>query len=643
LRFELDLPAGGIGPGQALTYRMAENTQRPGAFKRVTLEPDVEGFGGGFYEDSSNVLSIPQDDLTSGDFHIYLNPRIKGDNDTDPHERSSYVNFRLYSLSGTDEISDLLEWESFISLGRIAGYNEDYYHYGLMPVVYESSSSSGSDPDEDSYLWGGANWPGFGIEASLQFPEVAAYENASSPLARSKMRIYADYNLRSTRQRGDNDLKTYVGYAHFTELDVQNLYPPSPSAIGPRDWIAGGVVDNMVLFDIPATYVPLHSIGQLSQVNLADSAFAPNYQVGNSRPNAFLPASSLYAFDDNVLDGEGLADWSYLANDLLWDRYFFSTYRPDTPDAPVWHPQYLLEEDAASDTSVLEDPALAAAHLIVDGMFNVNSTSVEAWKILLGAFYGESQSVGTGVGGEVADNESPFLRFQFPLTHSYDDYDGTGTGLPVDKQLYGGYRKLTRAEITTLAEHIVEEVKKRGPFLSMAEFVNRKFDPDSHLSVADDATVTELADEPELMGALQAAIEKSGLNARLNRGESYRKPGDTYLAYRSDGTTYPANRGCGAGSLFQDAPGYFSQIDILSRLGSILSARSDTFVIRSYGQANNPLTGKVEGEAWLEAVVERTLTPIEPDEDNPYESADPQQFGRKFKIVAFRWLGRNDI
>ena len=97
------------------------------------------------------------------------------------------------------------------------------------------------------------------------------------------------------------------------------------------------------------------------------------------------------------------------------------------------------------------------------------------------------------------------------------------------------------------------------------------------------------------------------------------------------------------------APGYLTQADILSGIGPMLTARSDTFTIRAYGDVRNPVTGDVEGRAWCEAVVQRVPDVTDPvsgtytagDELQP--SASKYPFGRKFKIVSFRWLNPGDI
>lgn len=135
---------------------------------------------------------------------------------------------------------------------------------------------------------------------------------------------------------------------------------------------------------------------------------------------------------------------------------------------------------------------------------------------------------------------------------------------------------------------------------------------------------------------LEAAIEDTGLNTDLTTGQPY-----------------------------EFSSRYLTQADVMTALAPILFVRSDTFVIRTYGEAVNPVTNAVEGRAWAEAVVQRVPEYFaEPaanppdtdpaafdaliDPDDPASGTTPTQqlnktFGRRFKVVSFRWLTRADI
>ena len=74
-----------------------------------------------------------------------------------------------------------------------------------------------------------------------------------------------------------------------------------------------------------------------------------------------------------------------------------------------------------------------------------------------------------------------------------------------------------------------------------------------------------------------------------------------------------------------------------------MTVRSDSFVIRAYGEAGAPGGAKVR--AWCEAVVQRVpdyLDPAEAAWDTP-ELPVNLRFGRRFVEVSFRWLSPSEI
>ena len=93
---------------------------------------------------------------------------------------------------------------------------------------------------------------------------------------------------------------------------------------------------------------------------------------------------------------------------------------------------------------------------------------------------------------------------------------------------------------------------------------------------------------------------------------------------------------------------FLTQADVMTALAPVLFPRSDTFIIRTYGEAVNPATGVAEGRAWCEATVQRIPDYVDPAEDAAVPPAalnNPvnQTYGRRFKVVSFRWLTRSDI
>ena len=225
-----------------------------------------------------------------------------------------------------------------------------------------------------------------------------------------------------------------------------------------------------------------------------------------------------------------------------------------------------------------------------------------------------------------------------------------------DPGLWSGFRRLSDDDIHRLAEEIVIDVKKRGPFISLGDFVNRRL-----LSIGS-------GPHPEIAyaGALQSAINRSGLNDALqgDPGSDFTLPDPAKSASYQYGADYwggpirhpepqqydtfeyeAKNSSKLTLSEAAGASGYLMQGDILQKVGAVLSARSDTFVIRTYGDAVDA-QGKVLARAWCEAVVQRTVEPINPDVDsaglNPMKIKG-NNFGRRFQLVTFRWLASEEM
>jgi len=427
-----------------------------------------------------------------------------------------------------------------------------------------------------------------------------------------------------------------------------------------------------VLFDVPRNETGVISLAQFQHAKISDLIWHPSNAIGNSlvdprlgsgnnkginrtAASASNPASAQFGgFHEKELGwssdaqrsgGNGawalnarsilvdapsqdnlVYDLSFEANRTLWDRYYLSSGTSDDKSRFLGDPeQYPLPNGrmklaAATRGTVnsanLTDFHRAAYHLMVDGSFNVNSTRVEAWKALL------ASTRRAGYGG---DGGIPFPRVLGAPG------GGWRTGDMVDgDEAWAGHRELTEGEIDALAEAIVQEVKRRGPFLSLSDFVNRRL----------------AEDETGRMGALQAAIERANLNRSMvsaypldNRASlpDYRHPDNIDDATRLEQTLKPSSKAWGA-------PAYLTQADVLQVIGPALSARSDTFVIRAYGDALDG-AGEVQARAWCEAVIQRTPEPVHADESginpaNPNQSGD---FGRRFAITSFRWLQPAEI
>jgi hypothetical protein len=92
----------------------------------------------------------------------------------------------------------------------------------------------------------------------------------------------------------------------------------------------------------------------------------------------------------------------------------------------------------------------------------------------------------------------------------------------------------------------------------------------------------------------------------------------------------------------QGAPSIISQGDIMAGIAGVATVRGDTFKIRAYGESISK-AGVVAARAWCEAIVQRDtsfIDPTDPPETALAELASSanETFGRRFRIVSFRWL-----
>jgi hypothetical protein len=290
-----------------------------------------------------------------------------------------------------------------------------------------------------------------------------------------------------------------------------------------------------------------------------------------------------------------------------------------------------------------------AAYLLAQGSFNVNSISVDAWRTLLAGLRGavvDHFSSPTNLGTDSSPTQTPFPRASLPGADS-----ATGT----DEKLWNGFRSLTEMQLNTLSTEIVAEIKDRArirpasalprPFTTLGEFINRR--------------LVASSDPFSLKGALQAAIDRT-INSNPNslsgqtvisadtHWKTVKYPNPVVVAQVETNTTNYENPAALAAATIAGAPQWFSQADLLQRIGPQLSARSDTFTVRTYGESVNPVTDEVQGRAWLEAVVQRETAYVNSD-DHPalpitvLTAQENKDFGRRFRVVSMRWLSPDDI
>jgi len=401
-------------------------------------------------------------------------------------------------------------------------------------------------------------------------------------------------------------------------------------------------------YEIPL--MPVQSLAQLRHAQLCNQGFLPGatYTVGESFATPMISSSDIAATSTKEYR---LLDHAWLANNALWDGYFFSTLSPHSGpllearsvssvaesffkgEKPLLNPRIVPAGNASPQETVTEltdseGYKKSASHLMIDGAFNVNSTSVNAWMALLSSlnhetveYYHLADGAATVSSGTVQDASFPFSRMRRATGNSVDKAGSLGSR----HARWTGMRTLNGDQIEELAQHIVEEVKNRGPFLSLAEFVNRRPGSDS-----------EMARE----GMLQKAIEETKtINSMFGADSRMIATSDVTL----DNYAFPEAM---TGMSATGAPGYLTQGDILSAVGSVVTVRSDTFRIRGYGEALDP-DNKVVARAWCEAVVQRTPEFVDPSNapsiDLESVTDANKRFGRRFVVTNFRWLGQDEV
>ncbi len=416
------------------------------------------------------------------------------------------------------------------------------------------------------------------------------------------------------------------------------------------------------LFEIPLA--PFQSMVTLNSAQLASGVKLPHFfaPVGNSHAHPLIETTEVISSGDAGYD---YVDHSFLLNTVFSDSYYFSGFQksapgslagngisaetlvdqfinpgttttatplPDTRLTP-YYPDGAIPAQAAATLKGTDAYKQAAAYQLVKGAFNVNSTSKAAWKAVLSAMSGEEAIALVNPGSSSAANTlekvdykeatdpkgARFSRFRIP--------NGQADRTSQDGFWRGGI-DLTEDELDTLADNIVSQIQQRGPFLSMAEFVNRQ------LGDSDDTK--------SHMGVLQAAIDAAGINQGVSSGAA---SGRTIAEAETTGLDL-ATPEVLEGDSAQGAPGYLMQSDLLAVLGNAATVRSDTFKIRAYGEALDA-NGNVIATAYCEAIVQRLPEFLDPAN----AATDPltalnvtnKKFGRRFETLSVRWLSKNEL
>jgi len=443
-----------------------------------------------------------------------------------------------------------------------------------------------------------------------------------------------------------------------------------------RGYIVSGTraidgVNRCVLAELPTR--PLQSLADLQHFDVRNNNQMPPFQfnlIGNASAHPIFAPEQVRITTSG--DFSGLSnDDSYLLNHVLFDDWFMSSITPDTRNFSssidrsmtqvmtdflegeealpnqFYLPSSLASGEEPSDItgkylsgSADRDTGLfpfetVASLLEVDGMFNINSVSVDAWKAVLRRNRDLEVPYLSASGSVTTENSDDPA---FPRTTVAGDVSTTGssvTGGNPNSALVSGYVALTDEQIDALAEEIVNQVRERGPFLSLAEFVNRQLTSDTDRALA---------------GTIQRALDELSQNSSSSKNPFY----DLMQAGEDVTSTPPGNTDykfpeAAFGSTNFGVPGWLRQADVLRPLAPIMSARDDTFTIRAYGDSRSS-TGAILARAWCEVVVQRSPNYVD-DIDGPGTVPQSSEmvsdvnrlYGRRYQVVSFRWLNESEI
>jgi hypothetical protein len=448
-------------------------------------------------------------------------------------------------------------------------------------------------------------------------------------------------------------------FQDYLDVDVANRVPALSGNMTTTGIKSGSYLE------IPSG--PLQTIADFRRSNALTTIYQPQFTqpVGNSHLHPLMSADRVVQ-SDGAISNSPLLDHSVLANHALYDRFYFSTFAtrgtsgPDVvfeqfmnDSAPLasqafqpYLPSGKTAESAKAELFASGRPRdgaykTAAEYQMIRGPFNVNSTSVQAWKAVLASMNQSDVATLWARSGALETRTAtgaPIPSMSLPNGGVISGAAVNGTNIDNAKTNdWNGYRELTETQLQTLAEKIVAEVRARGPFLSMSEFVNRQIGPSGPRT---------------LSGALESAIAKAEINEKANAvfpntflnqvpiGATDVSDPKLYVYKTPEATT---------GNPAAGAPGWLTQGDLLRILEPSATVRGDTFVIRSYGEAQDP-SGKVTARAYAEAVVQRVPEYVDPTNrpsinvaTDPAATAANQKYGRRFHVVSFRWMSKDEI
>ena len=451
------------------------------------------------------------------------------------------------------------------------------------------------------------------------------------------------------------------------------------------------------------TEVPLAppvSLAQFTHANFTLRDQEPLFAIGNS-------FASLYnALNAMKEDNYGLTTWdqTWMINAALFDRYFLSGAAPEITRgstvtekrkldvvlddfangrAPLANPRITLfsNRDTTTVRAMLGNHRRIAGAILNEGAFNVNSTSVEAWASLL------ASAKRNAMGAATETQPAPDQNARYPRAVRADKAGYNYRSPITAANAWTGLNTLDDDQLRLLAKSIVAEIRTRVflphrslytsinhtatesytiplPFIGLAQFVNRYLCGYHY--------------DTSLAGCLQTAIVRADVDgANLSNRTTTPAPIASTALLAASGlpgsvpwtpldpiiqsaltAQDPRTPGTNRGHLLAGAPTSLLQSDLLEAIGPALTTRSDTFVIRCYGDVTTN-AGAITPKAgcWIEAVVQRSpefCDPTQPPETEVCDPTDSYRFnpqlkmvnrllGRRFQVISLRYLSPKEL
>ena len=535
--------------------------------------------------------------------------------------------------------------------------------------LFESDSLSSMINNPSPFMF---NLFGARMASKTQIPTKGFVQ--SSPLS--------TFTSMGERNDGSPYMADYLGSDHpvnspfdysFVKLAPFDSLLPNSSDKSGRGYIITGFnkdtgLSRCVVAEIPTR--PLQSLAELTHWDSRYENAIPPYAyniAANSDATPLLPANAVVNGNVAKLPANLQHDDSYCMNHVLFDDWFISSIAPDPTQfgdsgkdlktvcnefsmgiSPLGNRSYRpLQEDlaaaAANKDSFFNEQVnkadawkTVASRLDVEGMFNVNSTSVTAWRALLGHARNQRVPYQSLSGNSVKvslSSKSDHAVSRFSVAGAPEATDPADGGAFSAANEFSGYRLLDDKTIDFLAREIVNQIRIRGPFLSLAEFVNRQLS----------------SGNPALAGTIQSALnelEKSGSRNPYSvvSDSNFTMPSGVNAAHIDPEYQFPK---AAVGNSAYGLPGWVRQADILRPIAPILAARDDTFTIRAYGDARDKTGTIIKARAVCEVTVTRDRDFVDPADAAetvvlPTAAAN-QLFGRRFKIISFRWVSPAEV